>query len=204
MTTQIPFFPGFYNTVLDDYISQEEEREIEAEAKDPSDEAYNASEVKVRDKVNYPAARSAITRAWVNEFSELVNINLTYKSLWSPREYNFLTDKAIAEIAVEDVRMMHKRVHGDGEFRSLFVDVIKQWFTSRSGFHSFFPNDIEYWEAQDPETLCGVSISAYLAAYVMGMTGETQAQIEKDIEGEPRVYEAADALWTPKPNKEEP
>ena len=73
-------------------------------------------------------------------------ISITPKSIWSPREYNFDTDRLVFELEVEDDiqdRIEHYLTWECTEdVRDEFRNHLKINFTSVSGFVSFIPNNI--------------------------------------------------------------
>lgn len=155
LETVIPF-PGFYESI----ISVEIDRALEHEAENLADqedlsfkEGTSPEDVceALGDAINYQALREAIASDYVDAFAEfldeldLTGAALTFKSLKSPREYNFSTDTITAEISVAAVETMFKALKVDG-FKDLKRVIIDR-HSSRSGFVSFYSNDLNDWLA---------------------------------------------------------
>ena len=74
----------------------------------------------------------------LNEYN--LDITLTFKKLYSPKYYNYETDTITAVISTEDVQKLFKQTD-----MSKLDEVIKKRHTSRSGFVSFYSNDLKEW-----------------------------------------------------------
>jgi len=72
-------------------------------------------------------------------------ISITSKSIWSPREYNFDTDRLMFDLEVEDdiVDRIEHYLKWSCTDLDLFKKYLKINFTSRSGFVSFISNNLE-------------------------------------------------------------
>ena len=71
-------------------------------------------------------------------------INITPKSIWSPREYNYDTDRLMFDLEVEDDiedKIVHYLTWECTDLDS-FKEYLRINFTSVSGFVSFIPNNI--------------------------------------------------------------
>lgn len=68
------------------------------------------------------------------------NINID-----SPREYNFTTDRIFLSVPTAFLIKLYNSVN-----RDIFAEVIKDKFTDRPGFTSFYANDINDPQWQDP------------------------------------------------------
>lgn len=100
-----------------------------------------------------------------------IKISLTFVDLTSPREYNFGTDRIFAKISLEDVQKLLDVV--DQEKLSTLIE---DRFTDRSGFFSFYPNEIEEWMEKPIEEWDHNEVGTLLQAVV-------------DTYGNPRDYE---------------
>jgi hypothetical protein len=187
MTTQdteksvsLPWFPGFYHSILDHWIDSEIEQEAETTGKDVCDllDGYDTSEV-----------MREMSAAWVEQFAKATGIRLRFEELNSPREYNFTTDRAFALIPLSEVHRIEPARHSE-EFRQ----VLREWFKSRDGFISFYDSepDGECWQ-KPVEEWDHNQLSALVAAYVLqSMTPE---EIDEDVSMAPAVYECAQYGW---------
>lgn len=155
LETVIPFM-GFYESIISAEIDSVLEREAEymADCEDLTFiEGASVADIceALSDAIDYQGLRKAIALDYVDAFAEflgelwLEGSPLTFKSLKSPREYNFSTDIITAEINVAAVETMFKVLSEDG-FKDL-KRVIEERHTSRSGFASFYSNDINVWLA---------------------------------------------------------
>lgn len=138
-------FPGFYESVLSDALDNAENMMVE-NLMDNHDlrfdgvDAYEAC----MDASTYATGFNLIAKAnvdWLNHVLDGTGIVLTYESMESPREYNFSTDALF--VTVNDIELLATLVDP-----AKFEALIKEQFTSRSGFHSFYSNDIEVWRAK--------------------------------------------------------
>ena len=84
----------------------------------------------------YASYAESYTKTLAHEFK----IKLEFESLKSPKYYNFETDIIYAHIELEEVQRIYNAV----EIPRL-QELIKDTFTSRSGFISFYPNELEDW-----------------------------------------------------------
>ena len=180
MKTQVPFFPGFYETILDSFMDQEIENEMENKDLEYDD---------IVDRLDYNAARKAIAEKWVEAFGEELGINLEFTELWSPREYNFTTDKVYAEISEEAMNFIYKKVKGNPEL----PQILKEWFTTRDGFISYYSNDLDDWKDKKIEDMDDIERSVYIAAYAISMYDKDE--LMDTLYNTCSVYEAAQHIW---------
>jgi len=89
--------------------------------------------------------------------------SLEFKALHSPREYNFTTDTIEATIDNSDLVKLFTYCN-----ESDLADVIKERFTSRDGFHSFYSNDLEDWKARGPNSWDNIELGTLLDAVIRG------------------------------------
>ena len=79
----------------------------------------------------------------LNERLKGFTLKATYKFFTSPREYNFSTDRIFIEIeenhAIDFIKYIIKNYKKELEKK------IKDRFTSRSGFSSFYKNSLDLW-----------------------------------------------------------
>lgn len=155
-------FPGFYESVLSEALDNAERNMVEGlienydlpDEPNPYEACYDAS--------TYAIGFNKIARAnvdWLNHVLDDTGIVLAYESMESPREYNFSTDALF--VTINDTEKLASLVDP-----ARFEACIKEHFTSRPGFHSFYSNDIETWRAKpfadwDHNEL-GTLLTAYL------------------------------------------
>lgn len=133
MKMQLPLFPGFYNSCLDALFDSE----IEQRAEDGQPEPATG--------YNYHAARLAVCRAWVSALNDELGTAFEFASLWSPREYNFTSDKITVTATPADVAKI-EGMRGSPIFR----DILRRELTPRDGFMPFYDYDEEAPEWQRP------------------------------------------------------
>ena len=109
-------FGGFYHSEHSETI----ENNIEVYGYDWKDVDYKKT------NINY-------CKAFLNRLGEELDINLSFISLDSPREYNFTTDKIFCSISKEDFNTLLD----DYDNKELF-NYIEEQSKSRSGFTSFY------------------------------------------------------------------
>ena len=111
---------------------------------------------------NYKKMRLWLAEDYVEYFSGETDISLSFKELISPREYNFTTDRVIAYIPLSDVIRIVDQVKKD---QKTLLSVLSR-HTSRSGFSSFYSDDLEHWLSLDPRELDEVEIETFILAFL--------------------------------------
>lgn len=144
MLTTIPF-QGFYHSIYDSELDQVQEYSLESLA-----EEYKTTPQIIADALykaaDYRKAYLYIAEQYVDHFNDYLkaeyelDLNLTFESLQSPREYNFETDRIFCEITSEALHKLREAV-SDPALRQ----AIRDRFTSRSGFISSYDNDLDDW-----------------------------------------------------------
>ena len=171
MLATLPFFPGFYESLLSGAVDSYEEWESEWMAEKECSQKYepetyqpehlrlSASEyVELFFKcTDYQKTYLKVAQFWVEAFDEWCKENLktpaksfTWESMKSPREYNFETDRVFVHVPEEVVKMLFTR--SEEQNHQQLRETIKELFTSRSGFMSFYSNDLEAWLEKPLET----------------------------------------------------
>lgn len=187
----LPWFPGFYESPLSAMIDGEMEYEMQGEGQ-PGDEWYRAPKTweEVDKMANYKSAQLAITKAWVEAFSEEVGLAMEMESLQTPKEYNFTTDRPFIHLPYKSIQRL-KPIRKTQEFK----EVVKDWFTSYDGFMSFYDNDTESPEWRKPiREYDHNQLSALIAAYAL-QQGHDRRSLVTALVQESRVYEAAQHVW---------
>jgi len=175
MIINIPF-AGFYNSKYSGELDAVQERFVEYEVEnnpnlDPRelhDALYKAAD--------YGKAFDYIARQYVAHFNDYIeteyelDLDLKFESMQSPREYNFETDRIFCEISEENVRKLREAV-SDPALRQ----AIRERFTSRSGFISGYPNNLDDWNP-DPTTWDHNELGTLLVA-LLGEGGDWEEDI---------------------------
>ena len=93
------------------------------------------------DNINWQATHENYAKEWLDMFEEHIidmadgiELDLTYKSLWSPKFYNFETDEIIAEIPEQQFELLRDEFIKSEEF----VEWVNEASKSRDGFMSFY------------------------------------------------------------------
>lgn len=152
MIIQLPF-EGFYNSVHGDILDHEIESIFSDDSGHPLPD-YDSLYCSVWDK---PGAWSTIAleysqlyvEALKNELKDAHDItldSLKFESLASPREYNFETDRIFCHISQKDIETLRALVTNEQ-----LAAVIAKRCTSRSGFISYYSNDLAEWDSEPLE-----------------------------------------------------
>jgi len=134
----LPLFSGFYDNWM-----WEPDFEYEAEY---LEEQYGYKG-ELWDKFDYQKWRLHISKKLCDVVEELLSDFVTridFEHLKSPKFYNFETDAINCTFKVKP-KAIREYLYANKE---AFANYIKERYTSRSGFNSWFSNDIEDWEAK--------------------------------------------------------
>ena len=143
--------PGFYESIL--FNSDTEYDENEQIRRDCEDNGEEFIEHEIKDFNEFQ--RAVCTRIVENLIKPLLceddeicdDIKLT--DVWSPRQYNFTTDKLDCEVHI-DLEKLAAMIQADDDLRDGFDKYLNKKYTSRSGFISFVANNVkEYFEEWD-------------------------------------------------------
>ena len=181
LVAALPWFPGFYYSILDSFIDRETEMEMEEHGLEWGD---------VEKRFSYEDARDAIAREWVKAFAQETGIPVEWESMKSPREYNFTTDRVFITLPLEEWQRLRDRVN-DCPIR----ETIRKNFTSRDGFISFYPSDLDAEEWQKPLAEWDHNqLMTLLEAWLVQEEHE-ESDFIFSLADHSRVYEAANAGW---------
>jgi len=143
-------FPGFYESALDRMIDDELES---AFSYDDSGNHNIPDAIYGGSGIEYHADFSAVhleqskqyLSAWCEQFKGETGIELDYEyeSYTSPKYYNYETDRLFAWVSDASIAALFAR-SADNNHEELSKQ-IEARFTSRSGFISSYPNDLESW-----------------------------------------------------------
>ena len=113
-------FGGFYNSLHSDII----ESYIE-------DLEYNWEDV------NYISTYNEYSKSYIKVINNILDTNLIFKALNSPKFYNFTTDYINVEISKKDVLKLFKYVK-DEDLKQEVFNIIKDSSTSKDGYVAFY------------------------------------------------------------------
>lgn len=157
LSVNIPFM-GFYETLYSRAIDDEQEQYIEnyieyrqAEEGIPQELRITADELNdiMFDVTTYRDAYQAIAQTYVGAFesylSELVGfkVPMAFEEMTSPKFYNFETDRLFANIPY--TRLARLFLLSKRENHERLKACIEERCTSRSGFHSYYSNELDDW-----------------------------------------------------------
>ena len=100
----------------------------------------------VSDSIDYDAVKESVCKKFVDYFNKAMGINtfgieIKFKGVWSPREYNVHTEQITCEISEPDFEKLFTLTNSTTAFEM----VLKDELTSRPGFISFYSNDKQWW-----------------------------------------------------------
>jgi hypothetical protein len=188
--TWLPVFSGFYNTVWD-----ESDRYVEYELDDEADFRRNYPELDavswefIRenfwDVIDYASASRAVAKAALEALPRILPDDMVtateFEELRSPREYNFTNDSVNCKITV-DLDLLHAYLK---EHRDKLEHYLATHYSSRSGFISSYPNDLEQWE---DDTAGWTDLGGHYLGALLNFVAHNE-----DKEPEYALYEAAGA-----------
>jgi len=190
--TRLPF-EGFYESTCDMVFDSEVESIFEYDLESlPKDKANDIKDKFYMSFNGWSLIHQKASKEWVEfvkdylkEYHEL-DINLEFKELSSPREYNFTTDRIFADIPKQDMVKLINYVLEN--YKKSWVKIIEDSFTSCDGFISFYSNDSRYWEGQlnlwlrgDAESKVDHNIFCTFFETLMGRWGLEDVKGETDL-----------------------
>jgi hypothetical protein len=154
-------FAGFYETRWNDGLDRVEEYTVEN-----LEEEHKTGIIAdlIWQCANYYKSYQHVAEEFVDYFNDYIkeeyelDLDLKFESMTSPRDYNFDTDRIFCFISEENVRKLRAAV-SEPPLRQ----VIRERFTSRSGFISSYTNRLEDWDA-DPTTWDHYQLGTLLVA----------------------------------------
>jgi len=181
----LPFFPGFYESMLSGIMDsaveseaynlreQEESQECYPESYWPDALRLDHSDLWAH--VNYSDAYRDIAQDYCQAFDVWAQDNLAtpanafaFESMTSPREYNFTTDRLFVTVPLSVMETLCKGIDV-----AKLESTIKARHSSRDGFISFYDNDLETWQDKISDGLenldhneLGTILSAAIAPHV--------------------------------------
>lgn len=144
------FFSGFYNSIHEDVFNQEEEMILE----DYPGRSW--------DDFNWTIDYEGYCKRYVWAVNSETGLDLEFRNMWSPREYNFATDEIYCFLNEEDLQKISSVLNSD-----TLEKLIKERFTSRDGFISFYSNDLEVWKEKEVEDWDELELGTLLDAWLI-------------------------------------
>lgn len=139
---ELPQFDGFYHSYIDvgSYIEISDDIENHG---DVTQEQY--------DNIDWKATQINVSKKYLDHWKiknkdilEKLGLEITFKEVWSPREYNFRTDDCVC-IATYNEEYTIQKFRELCEHNSDFADFVKTNYASYSGFVSFYSTDVKDW-----------------------------------------------------------
>lgn len=111
------------------------------------------------DKVQWTLVHANYAAEYTRALAEKFELKVSFKELWSPREYNFETDRIYCEIEPDEVKRLW-----DVTSTPIIRNLARERFTDRDGFVSFYPPDIDEWGTLDTWDMnqVGTLVEAYI------------------------------------------
>ena len=209
LESTIPF-DGFYNSFIDDDIDHQIGQQIEWDC-DIYDLNVNEEKIlwdsylSVNRSYFYNQIAEDYTNFYIDDLNAKLNyaypnhgftLNAKFSFLTSPKEYNFETDRIFIDIeknhAIDFIKYIIKH------YKKELEEKIKQRFTSRDGFISYYKNSLDLWIDDYSEWDCNMigtcfelfdlekedinySLREYLSERIMFNLGNTLGQEGKDL-----------------------
>jgi len=144
-TINLPFFPGFYESWLEnsDTAYWAIKEELDYYRDDLGKEDLTEDDLDFDYKEYRKDVCDAFVDAWANRAPDFVK-SVKFEELWSPRYYNYETDRIYAEIEMEDDWKDKVREFMYKNWEWLRERILKDW-SDRDGFISFMENHSDMW-----------------------------------------------------------
>jgi hypothetical protein len=131
--TFLPLFTGFYGSHWDEpcFYGEEEYYNL------PSDKSFD-------EFVDWDRYHTHIAKEMCSEVHCLLSDyvkGIEFERISSPKYYNFENDAIHCEIDIEEFKIQTYLEDN----RDAFADYLKERYTSRDGFISFYSNDVNEW-----------------------------------------------------------
>lgn len=191
LSAALPWFPGFYESILDDLMDRTIEMEMEE-----TGETYD----QITDRYSWKLATGAIAKAWVKAFSKETGIPMEFDEMVSPREYNFTTDRLFVRIPVDAIEKIAAEMDD-----KILRETIRTNHSSRSVFVSFYADDLDDPEWQKPVREWDHNQLGTLLEAKLLQDDHEQEDFEDDLYEQVTMWCPEDAGWIKdRPEKEAP
>jgi hypothetical protein len=160
-------FAGFYESKWSDALDSAEESDAEYFANDPCSCLYTEGVTEADHAeamfhaVDYGEAHRAVAEDYVRYFAAAFPFaeGLAFKSLDSPRKYNFTTDRIVCTVPDATAVALYASALGAPD---VFAEVLAERFAPCSGFIPYYRDDPAEWTGRDPLTLDAVELETCL------------------------------------------
>jgi hypothetical protein len=129
-------FSGFYGSRHSEAIDHVEQQMFSFDI----GEIHNSLYEMFYSNMDYGDVYEAYAKQYVEQISHLTNIKFVFGELVSPKEYNFTTDRIFVTIDRKSLAKIIRLVRGEK-----LNNKAKEMFTSRSGFISYYSNNVSDW-----------------------------------------------------------
>lgn len=154
METSIPF-AGYYASWHQDKVNSAIETYFSNDQGDLLPDLWEKIDL------DFKMLHQAYNNEFVESFSNYLKIpSLRYLNMKSPKEYNFTTDRIFCEVSAEDILMMFEKTD-----KGILEQIIKDTFTSYSGFISFYDSSLDKWKDNVLEWDCN-ELETLIRAYI--------------------------------------
>ena len=154
LLTTIPF-SGFYCSIHDSAIDDS----IKDIFRDDSGIENDQLAYRAWDSAKWGDILQGYAKEYAEQFAhEFAIKSLSFETMESPREYNFSTDRVFCNIDYAELCGIIKTFD-----IKAFADYVRERFTSRDGFISFYPAELSEWgkvETWD-HNQCGTALEFY-------------------------------------------
>ena len=131
-------FSGFYNTLHDSELDTTLEQMFSDRDTGCTInyDLYN----RALDKMNWRAVHTAYAKEYMDDFMRWLDLELEFVELNSPRFYNYETDRIFVFITEASLKRAYDRVDTPA-----LRQLVRERFTSRDGFISFYDANLDDW-----------------------------------------------------------
>lgn len=145
MLTTLPQFHGFYESCHDQQLDMALENIMgDSSGCSPiSDKLSNDVHIHLNWQHVFEAYAARYAEDFCDKLKAHCGVEMTYKDMQSPKEYNFTTDRLFCEI--DGVNLVKLEQWVSKHCKAEFLEVCKESFTSRSGFISSYSPDYDDW-----------------------------------------------------------
>lgn len=176
---ELPFFPGFYESDLENsdtpYWAIKEELEYYQNECDTPCKELTEDDL----DFNYEQYREDVRNAWVDAWKDHapeIVLSVEGVTMTSPRYYNFDTDRVYADVELREDWMDEMRHFIALNYDWLQERIHKDW-TSYNGFCSFMSNDVDEW----PSYLFEEQDTRYISTMIGYMMYRANKEIRNEL-----------------------
>lgn len=176
---ELPFFPGFYESDLENsdtpYWAIKEELEYYQNECDTPCKELTEDDL----DFNYEQYREDVRNAWVDAWKDHapeIVLSVEGVTMTSPRYYNFDTDRVYADVELREDWMDEMRHFIALNYDWLQERIHKDW-TSYDGFCSFMSNDVDEW----PSYLFEEQDTRYISTMIGYMMYRANKEIRNEL-----------------------